>query len=249
MKPLVLVFVFGLLMLAAATVLPATRAFADDTNIQQMVENAKTAADYEAIAAYYDKKADDAQKQLEWHEALYKTYKQNPRLSTMQMHCDRLVQIYRQQVKEEPGHGRPVSADGQEGAVARPVSAIKRQAVLILCLTLILSGGLPAVSSCSHHLCCLGHSCHSHCMPECPAFPSHHFMAGCCAPGSSCAWSGSRPVAPQESGAIELAVSFSALMRVGQPAVPSAYLEHGPPILPAQPTHLPLFVRLHTLLI
>ncbi len=88
-----------MLMVAAAT-LPTARAFAQDENIEQMIENAKTAADYEAIAAYYEKKADEAQQQLQWHESLYKTYKQNPRMSTMQMHCHRLISLYKAEVKK-----------------------------------------------------------------------------------------------------------------------------------------------------
>ncbi len=99
---MMLVLAPALLLAVAATALPTARAFAqDETNIEQMIENAKTASDYEAIAAYYEKKGDEAQQQLEWHESLYKTYKQNPRLSTMQMHCHRLIRIYKDQVKED----------------------------------------------------------------------------------------------------------------------------------------------------
>jgi hypothetical protein len=101
MKRLMLVLAPALLVLVAATALPTTRAFAQDQDIEQMVANAKTPADYEAIAAYYDKKGDEAQKQLDWHEKLYQTYKQNPRLSTMQMHCHRLIRLYKNQVKED----------------------------------------------------------------------------------------------------------------------------------------------------
>lgn len=95
--------VLGLMLglMAAATALPTARAFAQEQDIEQMVANAKTPADYEAIAAYYDKQGDEAQKQLDWHEKLYKTYQQNPRLSTMQMHCHRLISLYKQQVKED----------------------------------------------------------------------------------------------------------------------------------------------------
>jgi hypothetical protein len=100
MKRLMLVLAPALLVMVAAAALPTTQAFAQDQNIEQMTENAKTPADYEAISAYYTKKADEAQQQLTWHESLYKTYKQNPRLSTMQMHCHRLVRIYKNQVKE-----------------------------------------------------------------------------------------------------------------------------------------------------
>jgi hypothetical protein len=100
MKRLMLVLAPALLVMAATAALPTTRAFAQDQNIEQMIDNAKTPSDYEAISAYYTKKADDAQQQLSWHEGLYKTYQQNPRLSTMRMHCHRLIAIYKQQVKE-----------------------------------------------------------------------------------------------------------------------------------------------------
>ena len=100
MKRLMLVLAPALLMMVVATALPTTRAYAQDQNIEQMIENAKTPADYEAISAYYTKQADAAQQELTWHESLYKTYKQNPRLSTLQMHCHRLIRIYKDQVKE-----------------------------------------------------------------------------------------------------------------------------------------------------
>ncbi len=98
---MMLVLAPALLLAVAVTALPTSRAFAQDQDIEQMVENAKTPADYEAIAAYYDKKGDEAQKQLDWHQKLYKTYKQNPRLSTLQMHCHQLVRIYKDEVKED----------------------------------------------------------------------------------------------------------------------------------------------------
>ena len=98
---MMLVLAPALLLMVAATVVPTTRAFAQDQDIEQMIDNAKTSADYEAIADYYQKKGDEAQKQLEWHTKLYKTYKENPRLSTMQMHCHRLIHIYRDEAKED----------------------------------------------------------------------------------------------------------------------------------------------------
>jgi len=101
MKRMMLVLAPALMLVVAVSVLPTTRAFAQDQNIEQMIENAKTASDYQAIADYYQKKGDEAQKQLEWHQSLYKTYKQNPRLSTMQMHCHRLIAIYKSEAKED----------------------------------------------------------------------------------------------------------------------------------------------------
>jgi len=100
MKRLMLVLAPALLVLVAVAALPTTQAFADDANIEQMIENAKTPADYQAISDYYAKQAAEAKQQLDWHEGLYKTYKQNPRMSTMQMHCHRLIRIYKDQYKE-----------------------------------------------------------------------------------------------------------------------------------------------------
>jgi hypothetical protein len=101
MKRTMLFLAPALVLLVSVAVLPKSQAFAQDQDIDQMIESAKTPADYEAVAAYYDKQADEAQKQLDWHEKLYKTYKQNPRMSTMQMHCHRLIHIYKNEVKED----------------------------------------------------------------------------------------------------------------------------------------------------
>jgi hypothetical protein len=104
MKRLMMVLAPVLLVLVAATALPTTRAFAQDkdtTNIEEMIQNAKTPADYEAIADYYQKRGDEAQKQLEWHQSLYKTYEANPRQSQLRMHCHRLIRIYKDQAKED----------------------------------------------------------------------------------------------------------------------------------------------------
>jgi len=99
MKQLMLV-ASALLMLVATTSLPTTRASADDTNVEQMIENAKTPADHEAIAKYYDQQAAKANEQVQWHQKLLKAYMANPRFSTMQMHCSRLVDFYKNEAKE-----------------------------------------------------------------------------------------------------------------------------------------------------
>ena len=100
MKRLMLV-ASALLMLVVMTALPAIGAAVDDTNVEQMIENAKTPADHEAIAKYYDQQAAKAHEQMQWHEKLLKAYMANPRLSTMQMHCSRLVDLYKNEAKED----------------------------------------------------------------------------------------------------------------------------------------------------
>lgn len=101
MKRLMMVFAPALLVLIVATGLPTIRASADDTNIEQMIEKAKTPVDHEAIAKYYDQEAAKAHEQMQWHQKLLTAYKTNPRLSAMQMHCSRLVDLYKNEAKED----------------------------------------------------------------------------------------------------------------------------------------------------
>lgn len=100
MKRLMLVLAPALLVLVVAAVLPTIRASADDANVEQMIENAKTPADHEAIAKYYDQEAAKDDEQVQWHQKLLKAYMANPRFSTMQMHCSRLVDLYKNEAKE-----------------------------------------------------------------------------------------------------------------------------------------------------
>ncbi len=101
MKRLMLILAPALLMLVAMSAFPATAAAAENTDIEQMIENAKAPADHEAIAKYYDQQAAKADEQVQWHQKLLKAYMANPRLSTMQMHCSRLVDFYRNEAKED----------------------------------------------------------------------------------------------------------------------------------------------------
>jgi hypothetical protein len=104
MKRITILFAAGLFILAATT-LPAMRALAQqavvtDENMDQMIENAKTPADHEAIAKYYDQKAAQNDAELKMHQEQVKAYATNPRLSTMQMHCGRLIDLSKEQAKE-----------------------------------------------------------------------------------------------------------------------------------------------------
>jgi hypothetical protein len=65
-------FLAAALVALAATALPTIRAGAQSTavtddNLNQSVANAKTAADHEAIAAYYDQEAADAKRKAALH--------------------------------------------------------------------------------------------------------------------------------------------------------------------------------------
>ena len=70
---------FGLFLLAAVA-LPTTRAVAQQGavtagNINEMISNAKTPAEHEAIASYYDQEAADARKNAELHHHSAETYR------------------------------------------------------------------------------------------------------------------------------------------------------------------------------
>ena len=64
--------IVGLALLACTLALPSVGHADDDLATQ--VQNAKTAADHEAIAAEYDEKAADAKKEAEAHRKMEKTY-------------------------------------------------------------------------------------------------------------------------------------------------------------------------------
>jgi len=75
----VMVFVAGLILLAAAA-LPTIRAGAQqavvtDGNLEQMIRNAKTPADHEAIAAYYEQEAAETKKKADLHRRAAEGYR------------------------------------------------------------------------------------------------------------------------------------------------------------------------------
>lgn len=95
------------LLLAGGMSLPATYArAADDMDILQKVQSAKTPADQEAIAAYYDQQAAAAKKKAAEHEKMAQTYtgggtsigKGYP--AAMPQHCQALAKSY----NEEAAH-------------------------------------------------------------------------------------------------------------------------------------------------
>ena len=66
-------------------------------NIEQMITEAKTPADHEAIAAYYEKEAQEAQQKYEEHLKLKATYAKIPHLASktgLPAHCDSIAEKY-----------------------------------------------------------------------------------------------------------------------------------------------------------
>ena len=79
MKRVPILFIVGPILLVAAASMPTFRAVAQsaavtDDNLAQSIANAKTAADQEAIAAYYDQEAADAKKKADLHRSAADTY-------------------------------------------------------------------------------------------------------------------------------------------------------------------------------
>lgn len=71
-------------------------------NIEQMIATAKTPADHEAIAAYYDKEARDAHEKHIKHQKMEEFYQKNPALnkSGFSTHCDLIASNYDKTAKE-----------------------------------------------------------------------------------------------------------------------------------------------------
>ena len=70
-----------------------------DDDMATMVQNAKTAADHEQIAAMYDKQAADAKKQADLHRRMEKSYSSSPGTgkgtpTPLPQHCAALVKDY-----------------------------------------------------------------------------------------------------------------------------------------------------------
>ena len=75
----------------------------DGKNIEQMIVDAKTPADHEAIAAYYDQEAQAAHQKHEEHLKLKASYEQIPHLASktgLPWHCNTIATNYQKTAKE-----------------------------------------------------------------------------------------------------------------------------------------------------
>jgi hypothetical protein len=96
---------FVLAVLGAA----ASRAGAvDDADIVQKVQTAKTAADHEAIAKYYDGQAAEARKKAAEHKQMGDSYRGSTvgkagAASSMPYHCEALVKAFELEAAEYDG--------------------------------------------------------------------------------------------------------------------------------------------------
>jgi hypothetical protein len=90
---------------------PAVVLAVDAVDLPSAIENAKTPADHEAIAAYYDAEAKAAQAMVEHHRAMAGAYAKNQKPAgskgvrssvyrTMPRHCDDLIKSYKSAAHE-----------------------------------------------------------------------------------------------------------------------------------------------------
>src|SRR6266851_2144551 len=100
MKRVTMLLVIGLALFAAAAV-PTIRAIAQQEtvtadNLDQAITNAKTAADHEAIAAYYEGQAEDTKKKANLHRRTAEAYRKfgmSKQVYTAEM-CDKIAAMW-----------------------------------------------------------------------------------------------------------------------------------------------------------
>jgi hypothetical protein len=69
-------------------------------NIAQKVRDAKTPADHQAIAAFFEQEAYAAQQEATLHGQLQDTYAEKPDMQMMVSHCETLVKHYQEIAKD-----------------------------------------------------------------------------------------------------------------------------------------------------
>jgi hypothetical protein len=100
-------FVLALMIIGTLGYSPVGSA-EEGKNVEQMIAQAKTPADHEAIAAYYDKEAQAAQAKHAEHQKMEEWYKKNPALnkSGFSTHCDLIAANYDKTAKEYEALGK-----------------------------------------------------------------------------------------------------------------------------------------------
>jgi hypothetical protein len=94
--------VLGILAIVAFGYLPFGSA-QEGKSVEQMISDAKTPADHEAIAAYYEKEAQEAHQKHAQHQEYSKSYSTVPTLKTKTgavAHCNTIAKKYEDIAKE-----------------------------------------------------------------------------------------------------------------------------------------------------
>lgn len=94
-------FVLALIMIGTLGYVPVGAAEEGKT-VEQMIVEAKTPADHEAIAAHYEKAAQEAHQKQAEHQKMKERYEKNPALnkSGFSTHCDLIAANYDKMAKE-----------------------------------------------------------------------------------------------------------------------------------------------------
>lgn len=144
MKRVTMLLATGLVLLAAAT-MPTIRAGAQqsvvtDDNLDQMIAGAKSPADHEAMAAYYEQEAADAKKKAALHQRAADTYRKMNIAKPVGMAnmCDSVVAMW----DKIAADASKLARDHREMAkkrVARPVTELSYEQG---------GNGRPALNTC-----------------------------------------------------------------------------------------------------
>jgi hypothetical protein len=96
MKPVTTLCALAFLVLVTALPIRAMGESAvQEANLEQMITNAKTPADHEAIATYYDREAADNASTAEFHRKLAKAYADlHIKPTDMRHHCEEMAKYF-----------------------------------------------------------------------------------------------------------------------------------------------------------
>lgn len=124
MRGITVYVTLAMLALVAALHLPTQCAGAEEAakvDIEKAVTGAKTPADHEAIASYYDREGTTAKAKAEEHRKLAEAYRNIGRgRAPMEDHCRRLVQNYESVVTENAALAEAHRQMAQEAAQKKP---------------------------------------------------------------------------------------------------------------------------------
>jgi hypothetical protein len=117
-----------LVMLALVTALPlptqrGSAAAAEPFNIEKAVAGAKSPADHEAIAAYYDREGAAAHAKAEEHRKMALTYRHlsiSGRVQFPESRCRQLVQYYENVATEDAARAAAHRQMAREAAQSKP---------------------------------------------------------------------------------------------------------------------------------
>jgi hypothetical protein len=94
-------------------------------DLDQMLANAKTRSDHQAIAEHYQKEADEAEAKYEQHKASAAEYRRALSWGGWAEHCDRLAQDYKRAAEDASwlaAHHRKIANEAGSAETSRPTA-------------------------------------------------------------------------------------------------------------------------------